>query len=413
MKSPFTSASLRVLQRCAGARRWWALAAVFAALATPVLGADWPQFRGPQRNGISSETGWVSRWTGAGPRQLWAAKIGQGYSSIAVKGARVYTMGNSGNRDTVYCLNADNGRVIWRHSYTCAAGKYGGTRATPTVDGANVYTISREAQAYCLNATTGKVVWYKDMKRELRAQPPRWGFAGSPLVSGKVVIYNVGSAGAGLDKKTGRVIWKSSASGSAYASPTPYTVGSQKGVAIFTAAGLVGLNPATGRAYWQHPWRTQYDVNAADPVFTGNYVFITSDYNKGCALLNLSSGRPKAVWQNRDMRSKFHSSVIVGGAIYGNDMNTLKCLDLRTGALRWQQRGLGRGGLMAADGKLIVLTERGELQIIQATPTGYTQLGRAQMPPGAYWTQPVLANGRIYCRSHEGNLICVDVRARR
>jgi outer membrane protein assembly factor BamB len=163
---------------------------------------------------------------------------------------------------------------------------------------------------------------------------------------------------------------------------------------------------------WQYPWQTDFEVNAADPVFAGDTVFISSNYNRGCALLRLGrGGRPGVVWENRNMRNHFNSCVLLGGYLYGNDQNTLKCLDLRSGAERWQQRGMGKGGLIAVNGHLFVLTERGTLALSRANPRQYTELAHASVLRGTCWTAPVLANGLAYCRSHEGELICLDLRA--
>jgi outer membrane protein assembly factor BamB len=369
--------------------------------------ADWPQFRGPNRNGISPETGLLSRWTGAGPRRLWAVHVGQGFSSVAVVGNKVYTVGNYQNQDYVSCLNAANGKVLWQHKYTCAAGDYGGPRATPTFHAGNIYTFSREGQAFCLNAATGKVVW----QTRIEGQAPGWGFSSSPLIHGNLAIYNANSAGVALDKKTGKGGWKSSAGTAGYASPVPFTAGGQSGVAIFAGSGLVAVNPANGRQLWQYPWNTNYDVNAADPIFAGDSVFISSNYGKGGALLRLSGGRPTPVWQTRSMKNHFNACVLVGGHLYGNDENTLRCVEWNTGAEKWQMRGMDKGGLIAADGKLIVLTGRGELILVSATPTQFTELARAKALDGTTWTQPVLANGQLYCRSQEGILACFALKA--
>lgn len=383
-----------------------------AWLPSPAEGLDWPQWRGPQRSGISAEKGWQSRWPASGPKRLWTAQVGQGFSAVVVKDGRLYTMGNMGEQDTVYCLDAATGRLLWKYSYPCASGDYGGPRATPTVDGTRVYTLSRDGRALCLDARTGRLLWQSDVRRATNAQTPRWGFAGSPLVEGNLVLYNVGTAGTALDKMTGRVVWASGPEMAGYASPVAYTAGRQRGVAFFVAWGIVALNPTNGRPYWQHPWATQYDVNAADPIFSGETVFISSNYGRGGTLIRFSGNRPAVVWQNRNMRNHFNTSVLLDGHLYGNDENTLKCIDLQTGAERWRLRGIGKGGLIAADGKLIVLTERGELLIVAATPDRYTELARARVMRGTCWTHPVLANGLLYCRSHEGELVCLDVRGK-
>jgi outer membrane protein assembly factor BamB len=378
--------------------------------------ADWLHWRGPTKNGITNETGWQSQWTGSGPRQLWSASVGSGYAAATVRGNRVYTAGNRGNRDTVYCLNAENGKPFWQYSFAIPSRDYGGDpfargfSSTPVLDGNNLYIFSREAVAVCLNAETGKLVWQRDLLRETRGETPNWGFAGSPLVDGNRVYYNVGTSGVALNKANGAVIWKSGSGKAGYATPVAFTAGGQKGIAIFAGQGLVAVNPDNGKTIWSFPWQTSYDVNAADPIFSGNTAFISSNYDRGGALLRISSGRPTAAWQTREMRNHFNSCVLVNGFLYGNDQNTLKCLDVQNGSVRWQSRGMGRGGLIAAGDKLLVMTERGELLVVAANPSRYTEISRAKVLDGTCWTHPVLANGRIYCRNGEGTMICLDVR---
>ncbi|MBM3459182.1 MAG: alcohol dehydrogenase, partial [Armatimonadetes bacterium] len=216
-----------------------------------------------------------------------------------------------------------------------------------------------------------------------------------------------------LNKKTGAVEWASGRGSSGYATPTPFTVAGQSGVAFFSGTGLAGLDPANGRPRWQFRWSTNYDVNAADPLFTSDSVFVSSGYGVGCALVRLTGGPPRPVWQNKNMRNHFHSSILISGAVYGNDDGRLRCLDLASGAEKWGGPAIGKGGLIAASGKLIILTERGELVVAEAKPDRYTELARARVVDrGECWTQPTLANGRIYARSHSGELVCVDVRAK-
>jgi outer membrane protein assembly factor BamB len=371
---------------------------------------DWPQWRGPTRNGISPEKGWRTTWPASGPRRLWSVQVGQGFSSVAVKNGLVYTMGNRQGQDYVSCIQAATGKLLWQHRYACAEGDYGGPRATPTVHNGNVYTLSREGQAICLDAATGRLIWRRDIAQELRAQAPGWGFAGSPLIQGGLVLYNIGAAGTALNKATGRIVWNSGAGVSGYASPVPFAAGGRTGVAIFARDAVVAIDPANGRQLWRHPWQTSYDVNAADPLFVGDTVFLSSNYGKGGALLRVAAGGPSVVWESRDMKNHFNTSVALNGGLYGNDENTLKCLDLATGRERWRMRGMGKGGLIAADNKLLVMTERGELVIAAATPARFTELARARVLDGTCWTHPVLANGLLYGRSHEGTLVCIDLR---
>jgi outer membrane protein assembly factor BamB len=407
---PTTQANRWPRGRAARRRAWLAIGLLLGAGTLAATAADWPQWRGPRRDGVSRETGW--QWPAGGPRRLWSVQVGEGFSSVAVAKGRLYTMGNRNGQEIVSCLNAANGRLIWSHRYRCPAGDYGGPRATPTVDGDRVYTLSREGQAFCLDALTGRPIWGTDLRRETGAETPRWGFAGSPLVSGNLVIYNVGAAGTAVDRQTGRVVWRSGRATAGYASPVAGAISGQPFVAIFAASELVGVEPATGRSLWRHPWQTSYDVNAADPIVWGDTVFISSNYNKGGALLRVGSGAPKVLWQNRAMRNHANSCVLVNGHLYGNDENTLKCVDIRTGTERWRRRGIGKGGLIAADGRLLVLTERGLLLLVQATPERCVELAQAEVLSGTCWTHPVLANGLLYCRSQEGELVGLDLRAK-
>lgn len=394
-----------------GAVAWTLVGGLSAGLAAPATYAtNWPHWRGPQRNGISSETDWGYHWAASGPRKLWSAKLGEGFSGMAVAGGRLYSMGNAAGKDTVFCLNADTGKQLWSQSYPCPSGDYGGPRATPTVDGKRLYTFSRQGQAYCFDLSTGKPVWSVDLPKTAGAQVPRWGFAGSVLIDGPRAIYNAGGAGTALDKTTGKILWKSPGGTAGYSTPVPFNLGGQPGVALFTSTGVAAVGPASGHRLWDYPWKTMYEVNAADPIFLGPDVFISSNYDAGCARLRVAGGRPSVVWQNKNMRNHVNSCVAIGDSLYGNDQNTLKCLDARTGAERWQRRGIGKGGLIAAAGNLLVLTERGELLIVRATPSAYQELARAQILSGTCWTAPVLANGKLYCRSHEGDLVCADLR---
>lgn len=367
--------------------------------------ADWPHFRGPERNGISSEPA-PARLPAGGPRTLWEAKIGEGYATVAVAAGRAYAAGNYSGQDYVSCIDVATGKVKWQHKHPCGAGDYGGPRATPAVAGGRVFTLSREGVVFCLDAASGKVLWRKDVARETGAPTPQWGFAGSPTVLGNRLYLNVGAAGSALDTASGRIVWASRGGPSGYASVVPFQNGSQTALGVFAGTALIAVDPASGRRLWEFGWQTSYDVNAADPIFSGDSVFISSNYGKGGALLRFAGGRPNQVWFSRSMKNHFNTSVLVGGLLFGNDENTLRCLDWRTGAERWSMRGMGKGGLIAAGGRLLALTERGELVLANAGPR-FEELGRAQVLDGTCWSQPTLSDGRLFCRNHEGRLVCL------
>lgn len=374
-------------------------------------GADWPQWRGPNSDGVSTEKGWRADWRDGRARQLWKTSVGVGYSAVAVKGERLYTMGLVGDGDTVWCLDAENGKEVWQHHYRCPRqpkGGYPGPRATPTVDDGLVYTLSHEGHVFCLRADSGQVVWSKHLSQELRLRPPEWGFAGSPTIEGQLVLFNVGNGGVALEKRTGRVVWNSGEGRTSYSTPLTFAAGGQRFAAMFTARGLLGVDPATGKKLWEHPWKTSYDANIATPIIAGGHVFISSGYNVGCAMLRLNADRPAVVWQNKHMRNHFNTCVLWENHLYGFDESTLKCLDFRTGAMKWAQNGLGKASLMIADGKLLVLSERGELVVAPASPAGFRETARARVLGGRCWTVPVLCGGRVYCRNEAGDLVCVD-----
>ncbi|MDQ6630683.1 MAG: PQQ-like beta-propeller repeat protein [Verrucomicrobiota bacterium] len=393
----------------------WSLA-LFIALSVNLFAEDWPQWRGPNRDGISQEKDWLVQWPSEGPKQLWKAAVGIGYSSMSVSQGKLYTMGNIGETDHIFCLDANSGKEIWNHSYPCSSkdpNGFPGTRCTPTVDGKFVYTVSRQGNLFCLEAGTGKVVWFKDYQKDYDAKVPRWGFSTSPLVEKNLLIVETGARGAAViafDKSSGKEVWKTGDDPAGYSSPVSFSQNGERCVAILNASGIVGFRIKDGKELWRHPWKTMYDVNAATPIIEGDKVFISSGYNTGCALIQFSATPPKVLWQNKNMRNHVNSSVLWKGHLYGFDEKDLQCLDFSTGASKWSEKGFGKGSLMIADGKLIIYSDTGKLAVAEASPSGYREIASAQILGGKNtWIVPVLANGKIYCRSLE-QLVCLDVR---
>src|SRR5947209_15514755 len=225
----------------------WLLVLVFAFSCNASFrcaASDWPNWRGPSHNGISEEAGWTTAWPSEGPKQLWKASVGTGFSSVAVAHGRLFTLGNSAEIDTVFCLDAESGKEIWKHSYPCALEPIyheGGPGSTPTADGERVYTMSKRGHLFCFDAATGKILWEKDLLGDLHVGRPRWGFAGSPLMEGNLVILNLGTAGTALDKATGKIVWTSGTNASGYATPVPYSVDGDRSVVIFSGKALFGV----------------------------------------------------------------------------------------------------------------------------------------------------------------------------
>ena len=401
---------------------------LLAALALSVPhtpAADWPQWRGPNRNGISAETGIRTNWPAAGPEILWRALVGTGFSSISISQGRVYTMGNTANRDTIWCFDATTGKPIWQHSYTSQLDpRYyeGGPGSTPTVDirggaePARVYTIGKWGDVFCLDAAKGTVLWQRDLRQD-GIKPNEWGFAGSPLVYGELVILNAGDAGMALDRNTGRTVWSGGTNATGYSSPTLCKAGGQESLLMFAVKHFVALEPKTGRELWRLTWETGYDINAPDPVLFGDRILI-STYSRGCALLAVKDGKPVAVYENKSLNNHLSPGILLGEHLYafnGEAKHTtdFRCFHLPSGELKWTRNNPAFGSLILADGKLIILSEKGELLLAEPSPAEFKPLARAQVLGGLCWVPPALANGRLYVRNAKGDLVCLGLRTKR
>lgn len=400
---------------------------------------EWPQWRGPNRDGVSSEIGILKEWAAGGPKMLWKVSLGEGFSGISVSQGRVYTMFSKGNDEFVVCLNATDGGEIWRFrsddNYHEGQGG-NGPRATPTIDGDLLFTISAHGKLYALNAGNGEKVWSHDLQRKFGSKMPRWGFSTSPLVDGELLLVEVGGKGeksiVAFNKSSGDVIWSSHKDKLGYSSPIAITVKGIRQIICFTGTKLVSVSPTDGTIYWQYPWKTGYDVNAATPVFIPpDKVFISSGYDKGAAVLqmrvfishdddraavaqikeNQGKVRIRELWKNRKMKNQFSSSVLHENYLYGFDNSILKCIEADTGEEQWKTRGFGKGTVLLADGHLIILSDRGKLGLAEATPAGYIEKVSAKVLSGLCWTAPTLADGRLYLRNEE-EIVCLDMAGR-
>lgn len=374
---------------------------------------DWPQFRGANRDGISTETQWNPLALQGGVKILWKAEVGEGYSAVSISGDRLFAFGNKDNTDTIVALSLKDGKEMWKHSYPCEAGSYPGPRATPATDGKMVYSLSREGLLLCLDAATGAVKWSKDLMKEYGAVNLKWGFSGSPVIKGDKLLVNAGEYGVVLNRNTGAKVWSSPGGKGGYAAPVEFAVGGKECLALFSANTLYGVDLATGVKLWSIPWKTSYDVNAADPIVSDGLMFISSGYNNAGAVIDVRGPAPKEVWKNKTMKNHFSSCVLINGFLYGFDGNAgggfLKCMDFKTGVEKWNQN-IGFGSLSAAGSHLIALNENGDLFIIKASPEKYEEVSSARkVLEKTCWTAPVLCRGVLYCRNSKGTLIALNL----
>ena len=397
-----------------------------AVFAWPALAQDWsswqssgwPQWLGPDRNGISTEAGLFGDELSF--QEPWRVQAGKGFSGLSIVGQRVYTLYIHSGEEYAVCLDAGNGQVLWRTlTDELLAERQGGDgpRATPTVDGETVYVFSAYGKLYALDRETGAARWSRDLVREFGSKKPRWGFCPSPLVVGDLVLIQAGGKRGhsliAFDKTNGELAWATGSDTLGYSSPIAVTIDSTRQVVFFTGYGLVAVEPQRGQVLWKHPWTTSHDVNAATPVFISpNRFFISSGYGTGGSVVEVTSTdggyQVAEVWRNKEMENHFATSIYYQGHLYGFDNSILKCLDAETGAEQWKTRGYGKGTLIVADGHLVILGERGNLGIAAATPEGFAEKAQTWVFNSKCWTVPSLADGRLYLRD-ESEIVCLEV----
>ncbi len=372
---------------------------------------DWPQFRGPGLDGRAQ--GLIGPDQPA-PRVLWKVDIGIGYTSPSVVGNRIYVAGHRDGRDVLRCLDAATGAPVpgWvEFSYPEKLDYYlyeGGPLASPLIHGGRVYGMSRSGLVYALDATTGSPLWQVDLKKELGAIQPEWGFAGSPRLADGRLLVAVGRFGSSLDPQTGKVLWQTGTAMAGYASPMPVLIDGKRHVLMASAKEYALVRGDDGSVAWELPFRTSYGVNAADPVVAGDRVFIASELNG--VQVALESAAPRELWRNKVLRPRMFTPVKSGEHLYGFDDTTLKCVNWSDGQERWKFKGLGESTLLAADGHLIILAKKGDLVIAKADPAGYAEVARTKVLDDRSWVVPAIAGGRIYCRNAKGDLVAVALR---
>lgn len=391
----------------------------------------WGQFRGPERNGISKETGLLKQWPAGGPTKLWKVSgIGTGNGAPSVIQGRIFGMSYRGDGEFVWALSEANGKAIWSTRIAAANFQIGpqaqdGPGCTPTVVGDKLYALGASGDLVCLQVSDGKVLWRKSLVKDFGGAVPQWGYAESPLVDGNRVIVTPGGSTAtlvALDRMTGTTIWKAAVpqgDGACYASAITASVGGKKQIIQFLAKGVVGVSADKGQFLWRFDApANNFGINCSAPIFSDNQVFAASGYNNGGGLAKLTSAPGGAttatqVYFTRNMRSHHGGMVLVDGYLYGFDESNLTCLDFKTGAVKWSNRSVGKGSVTYADGKIYARSERGPVALVDASPSGYVERGRFEQPDRSgktTWPYPVIANGRLYLRDHD-SLLCYSLKA--
>jgi outer membrane protein assembly factor BamB len=383
--------------------------------------ANWPQWRGPNRDGISKETGLLKQWPAEGPPLAWKASgAGRGYSSFSIANGKLYTMGVRGDREFVVAFDVATGKEVWATAYGSAFrnDRGDGPRGTPTIDGDRVYALGGNGDLSSLDARTGKIVWSKNILREFGGSNITWGISESPLVLGNKVLVNAGGRDASivaLDKANGSLIWKSQSDEAGYSSAIPVDINGGTQVVFFTAERAVGLDSKDGHLLWEYAKPANRTSNAATPIVRANRIFISSDYGTGGGVIEIKpDNKAQEIYFTKDMKNHHSSSVLIGDHLYGFSSSILTAMKFDTGEIAWRHRGVGKGSLVYADGHLYLLSENGVVGLVEATPTEYKEKGRFRIPQDSLptWAHPVVAGGMLYLRDQD-TIYAYDVREKK
>lgn len=402
-----------------------ALALIARALASS---ADWPQFLGPERNGVYGGPPLAETWPAAGPRVVWRKTVGQGFSAPVVAGDRVLLFHRVDGSEVLDALEAQTGNPLWRYQYpTRYKDDFGfdeGPRAAPVVADGLVFTYGAEGQLQAVDLSNGQRVWSEDAMGRFRVPKGFFGAAGSPLVEDGRVIANVGGKDGGrdagivaFDAKTGKILWTATGDQASYSSGVSASLGGARRAIFLTRNALVGLDPASGHVVFRRGWqsRSAASVNAATPLIVGDLIFVSAEYGPGAGVLRVDGSKLVELWtSNEALSNHYATSVHLDGILYGfhgrQELGpSLRAVELRTGKVRWSENGFRAGSVTLAGNRLLVIRETGEMMLAPASPDGFKPLARARILPGVVRAYPALSEGFVYVRN-DNTLICLDLR---
>ena len=418
-------------------RKPGAVLAIAAALALIAPGpaplarqapASWPQWGGPNRNFMSDARGLASKWPASGPKKLWSRALGEGHSSIAADGGRLYTMYRPlgmlamvrrSQEEVVAALDAATGTTIWEHRYPSSTSgidfsEGAGPHATPLITADRVFAAGSRKELFALDKANGQMVWSHDLIKEFGAPGPDRGYSCSPLLYNGTIIVSVGGPGqtlAAFNEKTGALVWKAGDFKTSPASPIVIDVDGQKQLLYFGGDEIVGLDPSNGRTLWTHPHKTDWGLNISTPIWSpaDHLLFVSSAYGTGSRAIELhhAGGRttPTEKWFSGRMRIHIGTAVRVGNYVYGSSGDFgpafITAIDLGSGKIAWQDRSFSRAQLLYADGKLVILDEDGNLGLATVTPEGLQVLAKAPVLDNLAWTPPTLVGTRLFARDRK------------
>ncbi len=394
-----------------------------SSIVTTLAFDDWPQWRGPRRDGVSTEKGLLKDWPRGGPPLAWQTTgAGDGYSSFAVVAGRLYTLGARGGTEYVMAFDAATGRKIWEvpHGQRFGNDRGDGPRATPTVDGDRLYAYGASGDLSAMELATGKVLWKINVLREFGGSNIQWGLSESPLVLSDRILVNAGGRGASivaLKKSDGSVLWKSQSDEAGYSSAVLVESAGIRQAVFFTGERALGVDVQSGRLLWSYDRVANRTANIATPIARGNRVFLSSDYDAGAALLELTPAgggmTARQVYFTRDMRNHHATSVLIGDYLYGFSSTILTAMHFDTGRVAWRDRSVGKGAVIYADERLYLFSENGVVGLAEANPAGYREHGRFQIETGSLptWSHPVVSGGRLFIRDQD-RIFAYNVAAR-
>ncbi|MHB1459026.1 MAG: PQQ-binding-like beta-propeller repeat protein [Armatimonadota bacterium] len=379
--------------------------------------ADWPQFRGPNSDGISIEKGINKIWNQKPPALIWKTSMGDdGYAGASIVKDRLFIIDHNATQDIVRAIDMKTGKDVWTYTYPDAEKpNYGYSRATPTVNNGRVYTLGRLGLLNCFEAKSGKLIWSRNIMTDFKGVKPYWNYAMSIVIDGNKLIAVPGGPSAlivALDKTTGKTLWQGGGTREpGYSTPVITEINGKRQYVLFTGTDLVGVDANNGAEIWNYPWSAKVTPHIPEPIVIGNSVYLTNSYGEGCKLIDITAEGAKLRWENKEMMSHMATPILVDGLLYGNtDPGDLICIDPQTGVTKWRQSGFEKGPLSMVDGVLLVFNGKdGDLVMVDPKPDAYHELGRFKPLGGQSWTMPIVSNGKLVVRN-KTDLACFDLK---